>query len=502
LFNKPVYRDAVAFVAGVATVAAFPPFNLAWLTIFTFAILLWLIHSVSARQAMRHGFAFGLGLFGFGISWVHISLHEYGGTWLPLSVFLTFLLAVYMSFYPALFAYLMVRLQSFKNPYLLVLSAPAIWTLSEWIRGTLFSGFPWLNLGYSQVDTWLVGFAPVFGVYGVSFIVVTLAASIYVFFKYSFCTRWLSLGLLVILLSQGYLLEKEQWVEPYGEPIKASLLQGNVAQLDKFLPEVRPVVMAMYRDMTLNNLESDLIVWPETAIPDFYHTVAGDYIADIKKQIQGSDTDLLIGVPMKQISSEDGRPEYYNSVVTVADSFEIYHKRHLVPLGEYVPMASLLRMLGGIFNVPLSSFSSGGVQPPLNVAGQRAALSVCYEIVFGEELIESVAESTMLVNVSNDGWFGDSLAPHQHFGMARMRIRETARPMLRATNTGITAFIDHRAKVTALAPMFEQHVLTGQLQPVTGVTPYVRHGNKSILALSLALLLLAVAMSYRWRAKL
>lgn len=490
MFNNPLLRDLIALLAGIAAVAAFPPFEFAWLTIVAVIILLGLIHSVPARQALRHGFAFGLGLFGIGVSWVHISLHEFGGTPLALSIFLTFLLAVYMALFPALFAYLMVRFQLFKNAYILVLAAPACWTLLEWVRGTLFTGFPWLNLGYSQIDTWLVGFAPVLGVYGVSFMIVVLASCGYIFIKYSACTRWLSLILFVIVLSQGYSLEKRQWAEPFGEPITATLLQGNVSQLEKFLPEVRPVVMEMYRSMTLDNLDSDLIVWPETAIPGFYHNVADDYIAELRQQIQNTNTDLLIGVPIKQLNGT-GRPEYFNSVVTVADKFEVYHKRHLVPLGEFVPMGDLLRMLGGIFNVPLSDFSSGGVQPPLRVAGQRAALSVCYEIVFGEELIQAVPTSTLLVNVSNDGWFGDSLAPHQHFGMARMRIRETARPMLRATNTGITAFVDHRAKVTAVAPMFEQQVLTSQLQPMTGLTPYVRFGNLVILLVSIGLLLIA-----------
>ncbi len=480
-------------LAGILLVAGFAPFDFYPATFISLLGLLWLLQDITPRQAYWRGFLFGIGLFGAGISWVYISIHEFGHTPLLLAALLTLLLVAYLSLFPALFAWCVVRFRISEKPVLFLIMVPALWTATEWIRGTLMTGFPWLNIGYSQIDSWLVGYAPVIGVYGIGFLMMLTVTALFLSLRF----KKTAALVLVMVWAGGWSLQRIEWVEPAGKLLKVTLLQGNVSQLDKFLPENRARIMSLYEELTLENLDSDLIVWPETAVPAFYHRVAGNYISDILLETRKTGTDLLLGVPMKQETVDSKHPRYYNSAVALGDEFGVYNKRHLVPFGEVVPFASVLRVIGGIFNVPLSDFSRGGVQAPLKLAGQRAAISICYEIVFGEELAQTAGESTMLINISNDAWFGDSLAPPQHFSMARMRVREMARPLLRATNTGITAFVDHKAVVTAQAPSFSVQVLKGQIQPMQGETLYVRFGNQTILWLVGLILLLGAVILRR-----
>ena len=467
-------------------VVGYAPFGVLAATIVALLGLLWLLQDTDPRQGFWRGFLFGFGMFGAGTSWVVISIHEFGHTPLPLALILTVLLVAYLALFPALFGWCMAKFGVFKSPLAMVLVAPALWTALEWLRGTLFTGFPWLNIGYTQIDTWLVGYAPVIGVYGIGLLLMVSVVAIYI----SKRNYPLLVAVLVATWSGGWALEKIEWATQAGESLNVSLIQGNVDQNEKFRPERRAETMTLYEELTLENLDSDLIVWPETAVPAFYHQVADNYISDILDVIRDKNVDLLLGAPIKQLTADSEQPRYYNSAIALGQQLGVYHKRHLVPFGEFVPFASVLRVIGGIFNVPLSDFSSGGVQPPLDVAGQKAALSICYEIVFGEELAPVAGDATMLINISNDAWFGDSLAPPQHFSMARMRVRETARPLLRATNTGISAIVDHRAQVTHQAPSFSVQVLRGKLQPMQGKTIYSQLGNTPVLVI-LALLLLA-----------
>ena len=488
-------KDGLAVPAGVLLVAGYAPFGVMLATFIALYALLWLLQDTSPRRALWRGFLFGFGMFGAGTSWVVISIHEFGHTPLPLAIFLTVLLVSYLALFPALFAGVLARFRVFESPLAMLLIAPALWTGLEWMRGTLFTGFPWLNIGYTQIDSWLVGYAPVVGVYGMGLL---LMFSVVVVFVYARQRPWM-LSVLLAIWAGGWALERIEWAQPAGQPLKVSLIQGNVDQNEKFRPERRAATMSLYEELTLENLDVDLVVWPETAVPAFYHQVADNYISDLLPELRDKGVDLLLGVPIKQLTADQERPRYYNSAVALGQQFEVYHKRHLVPFGEFVPFASVLRVIGGIFNVPLSDFSSGGVQPPLEVAGQKAALSICYEIVFGEELAPIAADATLLVNISNDAWFGDSLAPPQHFSMARMRVRETARPLLRATNTGISAIVDHRGKVSHRAPSFSVQVLRGEVQPMQGKTLYSQHGNPPVLILLTVLLLGGAFLLRRWQ---
>ncbi len=479
-------QNLLATLAGALIVAAFAPLSFSALAVLGLFGFFHLIPYEYPRRAAWRGFFFGLGLFGVGTSWVVVSIHEFGHTPLPLAIFMTVLMVAYLALFPAVFAWAMARAQVNRHPLSFVLLAPALWILTEWLRGTLFTGFPWLNMGYSQMDTWLSGYAPVLGIYGLGALVVLSAALLFITRKKPIVAPLCLFAIWAI----GFSLTSQEWVNTSGEPIRVSLIQGNVSQHEKWQTEVRIRTLNLYEELTEKHLaDSDLIIWPETAVPAFYHSVAEDYIGDILNKARETNTDLLIGVPIKQASADPERPIFYNSVVALGKQFDVYHKQHLVPFGEYVPLGDILRSIGGVFNLPMSDFSSGGVQPPLSVAGQQAAISICYEIIFAEEVRKNIAEATMLVNVSNDAWFGRSLAPPQHFEMARMRALETGRPLLRATNTGITAFIDHKGQVQKQAPTFSVQALTGSVQPMTGTTPYVRYGNTPVLALVLLILL-------------
>jgi apolipoprotein N-acyltransferase len=478
-------QNLLALLAGAMIVGAYAPLSFSALAVLGLLGFFILIPYEQPRRAAWRGFFFGLGMFGVGTSWVVVSIHEFGHSPLPLAVAMTLIMVAYLALFPALFAWAMARWQVNKHPLSFVLLAPALWVANEWLRGTLFTGFPWLNIGYSQMDTWLAGYAPVLGIYGVGALVVTTAVLLFLIRQHAVLVT----ACLAILWGGGFALQSQEWVSASGKPIRASLLQGNVSQHEKWQPEVRARTLTLYEELTEQHLgDSDLIIWPETAVPAYYHAVAEDYLGHILNMARDSNTDLLIGVPIKQVSADPGRPRYYNSVVSLGEQIDVYHKQHLVPFGEYVPLGDVLRSIGGVFNLPMSDFSSGGMQAPLSVAGQQAAISICYEIIFGEEVRANIAEATLLVNVSNDAWFGRSLAPPQHFEMARMRALETGRPLLRATNTGITAFVDHRGRVQQQAPTFSVQALTGSVQPMTGVTPYVRYGNTPVMALVLTVL--------------
>jgi apolipoprotein N-acyltransferase len=299
--------------------------------------------------------------------------------------------------------------------------------------------------------------------------------------------RLISVALLIVVPVAGYLLDRVQWTTPRGEPIQVSLVQGNISQEDKWAPENLLSTFSRYTDLTFTAQPSDLTIWPETAIPAFYDQVKDGFIAYLESELQKSGASLLTGIPVLERQNW----EYYNAVITLGGEPAFYYKQHLVPYGEYLPMRWLIGHALDALAVPNADFSSGSdSQPLLQAAGYPVATSICYEVVFGEQMIKALPEAAMLVNVSNDAWFGDSLAPHQHLEMARMRAKETGRPMLRATNTGISAIIDPHGRITRQSPQFEVAVVTGPVVPMQGATPYVRIGNTPIVIFSLACLLL------------
>lgn len=488
--------DALALISGALLPLAFSPFDISFVAILAPAMLFFLWLHISPRRALWRGLLFGLGMFGAGVTWIYVSIYEFGGVSLPLSIFLMTLFVIVLACFPALLGYFVTRFFPANITLKLLLVFPAAWTLFEWIRGWFLTGFPWLYLGHSQIDTPLAGLSPVAGVYGISW-AVAFSAGLLVMATLDTRgvmsrLRYLAVAL-VIWITAG-LLNMQQWTQPVGIPLKVSLIQGNIAQDIKWTPDVLVPTLELYLRLTREHWDSDLIVWPETAMPLFYHE-ARTFVDGLAQEARDNDTDILFGLPVLNERTQ----RYYNSMMSVGHHSAFYHKSHLVPFTEYLPLKKLLVNVVDFLQVPMSDFSKGNEnQPPLAVAGQKAAISICYEGVFGEEVIRQLPEATLLVNVSNDAWFGGSIGPHQHLQITRMRALETGRPLLRATNTGITAIVTPHGKLQALAKQFEVQVLTGTIQPMSGATPYVRIGNLPVIIL-LALTLGVAMLSSKLR---
>ena len=450
-------------LAGAATVLAFAPFGLHPFVLLTLALLIHLWMRAPPQRCALLGFAFGAGLFGAGVSWVYVSLHQFGGMAAPLAVFATLVFCALLALFPAVAGWLQARVPA-SDAARAVLLIPATWVLCEWMLSWIFTGFPWLALGYSAAGWPLQGYAPLGGVYMVSFVIVSAAGMLWLLAGQK--PRFLVVLLLVI--GTGEALRHVAWTVPAGAPVPTALLQGNIEQEMKFHPERAPRILETYARLA-EGTQARLVILPETALPAFLDRIAPAYLARLDAVGKRNEGDLLIGVPYRT-----GRDAYYNSALSLGVSpRQIYHKVHLVPFGEFVPPG--FRWTLDVLSIPLSDFSRGSFdQPPLEVAGQRVAVNICYEDVFGAEIARSLPEATLLVNMSNVAWFGDSLAPAQHLQIARLRAIETGRMHLTATNTGITAAIDRDGRVLARLEQFTEGRLEIPAQGYAGATPYVR----------------------------
>ena len=478
---------AAACALGVVSVAGFAPFYLFPLPILGLALTLGLIERTpAARQRFAIGFGYGLGFFLAGVSWVYVSLHDFGMMPAPVAVGVTLLFCAYLALFPALALLLAARVTA---PLLRRVAAlPALWVTTEWVRGWLFSGFPWLALGYSQAPhSPLAGLAPVLGVYGVGLAAAASAGLLVHAFALGRRDAWRPLTALALAWIVAWALQPIEWTAPTGEPVSVSLLQGNVPQSIKWRPEAVAGTLQRYEQMA-RATRARLVVMPETALPLFWQEVPQDFLDRLSAHARANQADVLIGVPELA-----GARSYFNSVISVgASPVQAYRKSHLVPFGEFIPLRPVLAPIVQALAIPLTDFSRGDLsQRPLAVAGQKVAVNICYEDAFGEEIIRQLPEATMLVNVSNVAWFGDSLAPMQHLQIAQMRALETGRHMLRATNTGMTAVIDPRGKVLNVAPTFRTASVEATISGHTGSTPYVLIGNSAALASSAALIAIA-----------
>ena len=431
------------------------------------------------------GLAFGLGLFGTGISWIYISLHTFGGMPVAMAGFATFLICLFLSLFPMAVGILVMRF-----PKALQLCAlPLLWTLIEWSRGWIFTGFPWLVVGYSQIPySPLAGVAPIFGIYGVTLSVAATAALIAGGLSDQIKRKPLLLSLIAIWIISTSLTHIE-WSQPYGKPLRFSLLQGNISQDMKWREDELVHTLTTYRQMIMES-QAQLIVLPEMAFPVLLDNLPQDFLNPLIQHARSVQGNLLIGVPEVQRGQGDSR--YFNSQISYGtDPSQHYSKSHLVPFGEFIPMKPILGWIYKDFlHIPLSDLTPGSAwQKPMQLSGQLIAMNICYEDVFGEEVIRQLPEATLLVNVSNDAWYGRSLAADQHMQMSQARALETARPVLRATNTGATALIDTEGHVIQRLPLFVRATLEGEIQGVTGTTPFTRWGNWGVICLTLMMLI-------------
>jgi apolipoprotein N-acyltransferase len=478
-------------VAGAACILGFAPFY-AWPVPLAALALLFGVwaRSRSALQAALSGYAFGLGFFLTGVSWVFVSLHYYGSMPLPLAALATFLFCAFLALFPAAAGWLVARLA--QGPVARLWLAPAAFVAFEWVRGWIFTGFPWLTVGTSQVPSSpLAGYASVVGAYGTSLVVAGVAAAVAAFaasFAWS-RARFALVGAVAVLFVAGALLKAIEWTAPAGPPVTVALLQGNIPQELKWREEARMQTLLDYRRMIFE-ADARIVVLPETALPAFLDQLPAEYLESLREHARRTGKEILLGTVERE--RHGGESDYYNSVVVLPERpGGAYRKRHLVPFGEYIPAG--FKWVLAILKIPLSDFGRGPADPaPLEAGGVRFAVAICYEDVFGEEVIDFLPGAQVLLNVSNLAWFGKSLAPDQHLQASQMRAMETGRWMVRATNTGATAAIDPRGRVVSRLPDFTRGTLVQAIVPRTGMTPYARWGNIPALAL--------IATAFAWAA--
>ncbi|MDA9014092.1 apolipoprotein N-acyltransferase [Porticoccaceae bacterium] len=471
-------------IAGALFPLALAPYSFWPMAIISMAILFFNLHQQSAKYAFIRSAIFGLGMFSTGVSWVFVSMYVFG----DISAFLALVGTFLFCFFNAVFFALPFALCGLvtKRPAIGLVTLPAIWVISEWIRSWLFTGFPWLYAGYSHTDTWLSGWAPIGGVLLLSFYTAFAAAALaQIRLHKNLALQLTALGSIAIVFLAGFALQKVEWTEPAQSPVSVALVQPNVDQHDKWSISKRRQILQNLVAQTEPYWGADIVVWPEGAIPVLYTQIT-DFLEDINQRALSSNTTLITGLPTNQ------KPEgpYYNSMLALGMDHGVYNKTRLVPFGEYVPLEKYIRGLNNFFNLPMSSFSLGNKnQPLLTAAGQNISTAICYEIAYPDLVAKNSRNSNILLTVSNDAWFGDSIAPYQHMQMARMRAIENAKPVMRGTNNGITALVDHRGHITTKLDQFNAGVLSGKVSPHTGNTPFSRYASWPVIIFSLLIVL-------------
>ena len=461
----------------------FAPFGWSLLAPLFLIPLLLVCLTVSPRDAAGHAFWFGFGMFLVGTYWIYISVHVFGNADLWIALFLMIGLSLIMAGLVSLSGWLISRL-SHGEPALLLLVAPAAWVLIEWLRGWILTGFPWLALGYGQIDTAMANWAPLLGVYGVSFMLMISVTALVTTLMANGRMRVVALSAIVLPWLLGGLLALPEWTSASGQPIRVSIVQAGVSQDKKWDRSQLQPIMEYYRSATLSVPESDIVLWPEVAIPATHDRVER-YIDLVARDAARNDQSVVFGILERSFQrSAEGR--VYNSVFAIgAEPRQAYRKRHLVPFGEYFPVPASVREWMKMQNLPHSDLSPGDpVQPLLQaVKGARLAVAICYEDAYGAEQLYALPEANLLINVSNDAWFGDSIAPHQHLEIARMRALEVGRSAVRSTNTGISAFIGPEGELLQTGKQFEPELMTMDVELRKGSTPYAAMGNWPIVGL-------------------
>lgn len=481
-----------ALAAGAASVFAFAPFGAFPLAVLSLAVLAGLLHRAQRkRDGFLLGFAWGFGAFAAGISWLFVALNRYGGMPVPLAALAIALFCAYLALYPALAGALFVRLRCGGVLTRAVLFA-AVWIVAELLRGWVFTGFPWLSIGYSQTPpSPLSGWLPVLGVYGVGGML-ALVAALLAFAPWRRLRDALpAAACVLILLIGGFLLGRFAWTQPEGEPLRVALVQTNIAQELKWRPEHVRDWLELNQRMS-DVPDADLVVLPESTLPMLAEHLPAGYTDALATRAAANGADLLFGVFLR-----DAQGRVFNATASLgASPAQSYAKHHLVPFGEYSP--PLFGWFYELAQIPMSDQTPGPArQPPLQLGGQRIAVNICYEDLFGRELVHALPEAGLMLNVSNLAWYGHSFAQPQHLQIARVRALETGRPMLRATNTGMTAVVQPDGSVSAVLPQFERGVLRAEVTAFAGMTPYARWGDW--VAIALAVLGLVVVQRVRRR---
>ena len=482
----------LAALVGGASLFTFAPFG--WWPL-QFVLLGWFFYqigrSTSVKRAAWVGWAFGFGWCVAGMHWLYISIHRFGGVAAPLAALAICLLGLYMGLFGAFAASVAAWLRkrwSLPLPSFFLIVLPVLWGVSEWMRGWVFTGFPWASSGYAHNAAPLGGYAALVGVYGIGMLVGVCAGCVTLLTQQN--RRVPAIAALAVLLGAGWGLRAIDWTQPGGQPVSVRLLQGDIRQDEKFDTEHLLRILGRYQSM-IEAAPADLIATPETAVPIWEQSLPPGYVAGLRDWTVKNGSALMLGIPLANSDTD-----YANSVVGFAASGQpyTYDKHHLVPFGEFVPYG--FKWVTDLMHIPLGDNRRGAVvQAPFAVKDQLVLPNICYEDVFGEEIaaqLRTDRPATLLLNVSNLAWFGESVAVPQHLQISQMRSLETGRPMLRATNTGATAIIDGKGRIVAQLPFYGQGVLSAKVQGMVGTTPFIRFGSFGFLAAG------AVALFAAW----
>lgn len=467
----------IAALAGAASVASYAPLEWWWLMPICVAVFFLLLSKLdSIKSGFLIGFSFGLCQFGFGASWVYVSLKTYGNMPAPMAAFGVFLFVASLGLFNGLLAsaFLFIR-KSRQHIYGDALLFASLWVIAEWLRSIVFTGFPWLDVGYSQTTRWLSGYAALGSVYLVSFMTVACSVLLAELLRETVATKEFkrrSVKLLFpvfMIVIGGFLLQQIHWTQAQAEAKKILLVQGNVPIEQKWLPEFQGQFLTQYYE-AINRHEADLVVLPETALPLMLHELAPDFLTNLR----GQNKAILTGVVERDLSS--GRL-YNSAILECGANVSLYRKQHLVPFGEYLPLRFLFDWVLDYLQLPMSDFSAGQSGQNLDCDEMQISLSICYEDAFASEVRQTIKQSAgILVNISEDAWFGDSLAPHQRVQMAQMRALESARPMIRVGNSGPSTVINSQGQILQSTGQFIAQDKLVSVTPRQGKTPFIQFG--------------------------
>jgi len=481
-----------AGLTGLLLPLAFAPFGWYPLAVPLLAIFIFLCEGQRPAEAAWRGFWFGFAAFAAGTYWLYTSIHVFGGAPVIVAGVLMLGLFCLMAAYTALAGAAAAALSSLAPVLRWCVLWPALFTVFAWLRGFLFTGFPWLTLGYGQIDGPLAAWAPLAGVHGVSFVTVLLAGVLLTLIRGDSVARMIAIGLIVVVFVVTATLQTVQWTSPIGDDVRVSMVQGSISQDRKWLPEQLRPTLELYRRLTFEQ-DADLVIWPEAAVPALAGRVQG-FLDAVAAEARARDLQIYLGI----LTLDSERQQYRNSLIGLGRHTDQYHKRHLVPFGEFFPVPDFARRWMRSAGLPNQDTLAGSAdQAPLRLGDVLLAPTICYEDAYGAEQLGYLPAANILISVSNDAWFGDTIAAHQHLQIARMRALETGRYMLRTTNTGITAIISPLGEIVAHLPQFESRVLSDVVQPYAGSTPYVRFGNWPVLLICLVLIAGSVYLSRR-----
>lgn len=501
LFAQGWRGHALALAAGALLPLALSPFDIWPFALLSATLFALGLDGLNGRQSLARSYAYGLGMFCAGVSWVYVSISGFGQAPMPLAIFLTLLFAAFLALVFCLPFGLLGRYFQY-NRLALPLALPALWLLGEWLRSWLLTGFPWLYIGYSQLQTPLAGYAPVLGVIGVGFITLVTGSTLALMLKWlltrSPLERRPAYTFSAILLTSllwfgGDALNSVQWTQKKGDAISVGMIQPNIPQAKKWEPSFYQPTVERLRRLSEPLWHNDWLIWPEAAIPKLYHR-SGALLEEFGDRAAETNTGLITGI----LYDDFRQRKYFNTLIGLGRAQGIYQKTRLVPFGEYVPLEKYLRGLIHFFNLPTSIISKGvGKQRGIQVGATMVMPSICYEIAYPALVAAGAADADVLLTVSNDAWFGDSIAPNQHMQIAQMRALETGRYLIRATNNGLSGIVNSKGEITVQGTQFVQLSIEGEVYATKGLTPYVRYGDLLSVGLA-ALILLVIALTRKF----